>query len=281
MPPQYFYDGKESKKYNSSSRIVKIQNDLAERAVELLCLPKDKICCLLDVGCGSGLSGEVLERHGHYFVGCDISRDMLDCAAERQLRGDIVHSDMGQGLPFKSGAFDGAVSISAIQWLCYSNSKAENPRHRLTAFFRTLYNSLKRGSRAAIQFYPENSEQLQLITSTAMRCGFTGGVVVDYPNSAKAKKFYLCLTAGVPLNSTESSRVELPKALGTDDDNAPATSARFESRRLQKKNWRRGKKRIPVKSRDWILAKKERQRRQGRNVRRDSKFTGRKRRDRF
>ena len=32
------------------------------------------------------------------------------------------------------------------------------------------------------------SPQLELITTQATRAGFTGGVVVDYPNSAKAKK---------------------------------------------------------------------------------------------
>lgn len=35
------------------------------------------------------------------------------------------------------------------------------------------------------------------------------------------------------------------------------------------------------KSRDWILHKKERQRRQGKETRRDTKYTGRKRSDRF
>lgn len=27
-----------------------------------------------------------------------------------------------------------------------------------------------------------------------LRAGFTGGLVVDYPNSTKAKKYYLCLS---------------------------------------------------------------------------------------
>jgi len=30
--------------------------------------------------------------------------------------------------------------------------------------------------------------QLELITQQAMKAGFTGGLVVDYPNSSKAKK---------------------------------------------------------------------------------------------
>ena len=37
-----------------------------------------------------------------------------------------------------------------------------------------------------------------MLTTTAMRCGFSGGLVVDYPNSTKAKKYYLVLSAGTP-----------------------------------------------------------------------------------
>jgi 18S rRNA (guanine1575-N7)-methyltransferase len=39
-----------------------------------------------------------------------------------------------------------------------------------------------------------------MITSAAMKSGFSGGLVVDYPNSAKAKKYYLVLEAGVRRN---------------------------------------------------------------------------------
>jgi len=36
--------------------------------------------------------------------------------------------------------------------------------------------------------------QLELITQQSMRAGFTGGLVVDFPNSTKAKKYVLfCL----------------------------------------------------------------------------------------
>ena len=42
-----------------------------------------------------------------------------------------------------------------------------------------------RGSRAVFQFYPENDQQVELIISQAMKAGFTGGLVVDYPNSSK------------------------------------------------------------------------------------------------
>ena len=40
-------------------------------------LREGKTSFLLDIGCGSGLSGALLEERGHYWVGCDISKDML------------------------------------------------------------------------------------------------------------------------------------------------------------------------------------------------------------
>lgn len=50
---------------------------MCERAIELLLLPEDTPCYLLDIGCGSGLSGSVLEDQGHYWTGLDISTAML------------------------------------------------------------------------------------------------------------------------------------------------------------------------------------------------------------
>lgn len=47
------------------------------RALELLNLPSGQSCLLLDIGCGSGLSGEILEEEGHVWVGVDISPSML------------------------------------------------------------------------------------------------------------------------------------------------------------------------------------------------------------
>lgn len=47
------------------------------RALELLALPEGKSAFLLDIGCGSGLSGEILEEQGHIWAGADISPSML------------------------------------------------------------------------------------------------------------------------------------------------------------------------------------------------------------
>ena len=78
-----FYNAKEARKYDSSSRMVSVQHEITDRAIELLRLPDDRPGFVLDVGCGSGLSGKTLEEQGHVWIGCDVSRDMLDVANER------------------------------------------------------------------------------------------------------------------------------------------------------------------------------------------------------
>mmetsp|Transcript_19726 Transcript_19726/g.59738 ORF Transcript_19726/g.59738 Transcript_19726/m.59738 type:complete len:276 (-) Transcript_19726:39-866(-) len=267
-PPDVFYNDVEARKYTTNSRIQNIQRQITERALELLVLPQGEPSLILDVGCGSGLSGAVLEEHGHVWVGCDISADMLGIAASGESPlGDVFRRDMGQGLPFRPGTFDGAISISALQWLCYSDKNAHVPRHRLMRFFNSLYASLKPTARAALQFYPEKPEQAVLIAQCAQKAGFAGGLVVDYPNSAKRKKYYLCLSM--------QQGYRAPQGLS----DRSAQGVQVGERASATKRSRKAK--VAKKSKEWIQLKKERQRRQGKEVRHDSKFTGRKRKPRF
>lgn len=178
-PPELFYGEVQARKYSTNSHMIAIQAEMSERAVELLALPSEMACYLLDIGCGSGLSGEVLTENGHYWVGIDISPHMLDVACEREMGGDLILGDMGHGIPFRPGTFDGVISISALQWLCNADRKEHRPPQRLYRFFSTLYSALKRGSRAVFQIYPENSAQIELMTQ-AMKAGFTGGLVVEF-----------------------------------------------------------------------------------------------------
>lgn len=200
-------------------------------------------------------------------MGVDISRSMLEIAEEQEAEGDLMESDIGQGLPFRPGVFDGAVSVSVVQWLCNQDKTSHNPFARIKKFFTNLYNCLARGSRAVLQLYPENPQQLELLTTAAMKAGFGGGLLIDYPNSTRAKKHYLVLFCGVAANQ------ELPRALGEGN----GEQIQYEKQRRKVYN-KQNKKKVSYKSKDWIVAKKERQRKQGHEVRPNSKYTGRKRR---
>jgi len=265
-PPEVFYNEEEAKKYTSNTRMIEIQSRMCERALELLNLPEEP-CLLLDVGCGSGLSGSVISEHGHMWIGMDISQAMLNVATEQEVEGDVLLSDMGCGVPLRPGTIDGVVSISALQWLCNSDKRSHNPRSRMMKFFRSLFACLRRGARAVFQLYPETPKQMELLTSSAFRCGFHGGLVVDYPNSTKAKKFYLCLFAGEDPNQPSV----MPKGLNEE-------SQTNQVQNTGRRKYRKGKGKVVKKSREWILNKKETQRKKGvKHVRPDSKYTGRKR----
>ena len=194
---------------------------------------------------------------------------------------------MGHGFPYRPGTFDGAISISALQWLCSAEKSCQNPVKRLNTFFSSLYACLVKGARCAFQFYPANAEQAEMITNSAMRNGFTGGLIVDYPNSKKKKKYYLFLTAGFSEEiHNEAASVIMPAAKLDDDSEDEDGDFKKREKQIQqfgsKKIYKRGKSEHgQYKSKSWILAKKDRARKQGKHVVTDSKFSGRKRHARF
>ncbi|PHJ18893.1 methyltransferase [Cystoisospora suis] len=299
---------------------------------------------------------------------------MLDEAVEQgntELRADAILGDLGQSLRFRAGVFDGAISISALQWLCNAiksdlassasfqqraphnydpaeddegmleegagseqkmSRKASNfcrhggdhqdkeasmgeseldserappscpspfspvwcagsasrvsvydekgnaPYRRLRRFFQWLFASIKTGGRAVFQFYPDSPQQVEMVTAAALKSGFGGGVVVDYPNSTKAKKYFLVLWVGCP--RAPASQVQGLQNLAVEAGNENHVEL---ARRERQKIGRRGgsgNKRT-VSRREWIHKKKEKQRLQGKAVRHDSKYTGRKRKDKF
>lgn len=310
LPPDLFYNDTESTKYTKSSRIQKIQASMTHRALELLDLQQPSF--ILDCGCGSGLSGEILSESGHTWVGMDISPSMLDVALQRQSQsqhadrdaesdigsdddedvdspqdeasdtsesvrdelkvgqqgpiGDLLLSDLGQGLPFRAGSFDAAISISALQWLCNiestSNVSQQSAESRLRRFFDTLYVALKRGGKAVIQFYPRNEIQRKMISSAAVRAGFGAGLLED-DGGTKNVKYYLVLSIGggdITQTVSKMDNVDV-------EDGRNIRDARSKVNGSAKKG-----------SKAWVMTKKEKMRAKGKVVKGDSKYTGRRRR---
>ncbi|KAG6867021.1 18S rRNA (guanine1575-N7)-methyltransferase [Blastosporella zonata] len=108
-PPEIYYGDIEAKKYTQNTRNQQIQADMTYRALELLNLPPEEPAFLLDIGCGSGLSGEILDEEGYIWTGVDIAPSMLEVALEREVEGDLFLQDIGQGFGFRPGSFDGAI----------------------------------------------------------------------------------------------------------------------------------------------------------------------------
>ncbi|GAB7359481.1 hypothetical protein MBLNU230_g6127t1 [Neophaeotheca triangularis] len=263
LPPDLFYNDTESRKYTTSSRIKNIQASMTNRALELLDL--DHPSMILDVGCGSGLSGEILsnlpEEEGgpHTWVGMDISASMLAEAIGRDTDGDMMLADIGQGIPFRPGTFDAAISISAIQWLCNAETADVSPEGRLKRFFDGLYASLRRGGKAVCQFYPKNTQQRTMISQAAVKAGFGAGILEDDPET-KNVKLYLVLTVG---GGDVTGAVN-----GMNDVNV------MDARKQERK---RGKEFEKKGSKAWIVRKKNQMEAKGKVVKPSSKYTGRRR----
>ena len=109
-PAEMFYNAEEASKYGGNSRMILIQTNMTERALELCKLPPMSGKTVLDIGCGSGISGEVLTEYAHYWVGMDISPNIMLVALEGETEGDLILFDMGQGFKFRPGSFDAFAS---------------------------------------------------------------------------------------------------------------------------------------------------------------------------
>ncbi|KAM3476799.1 hypothetical protein MY5147_003016 [Beauveria neobassiana] len=251
------YDDVEARKYTTSSRIQNIQASMTRRALELLDLQGPSL--ILDVGCGSGLSGEILsavapEDGGpHTWIGMDLSPSMLDVALQRDVEGDLMLADIGQGVPFRAGA----------------ETSDTSPAGRLTRFFNGLYASLRRGGRAVCQFYPKNETQRNMITQAAVKAGFGAGLLEDDPGT-KNVKLYLVLTVGAAGGGAGD-------ITGVVDgmDNVDIEDARRKFAAVNKKG------EMKKGSKAWIVKKKEQMERKGKIVKATSRYTGRKRRIAF
>ena len=190
---------------------------------------------------------------------------MLAVALDRETSGDLLLADMGQGVPFRAGTFDAAVSVSAVQWLCNAESSDVTPHGRLTRFFEGLYAALKRGGKAVLQFYPKNEKQREMITGAAVRSGFGAGLLEDDPET-KNHKVYLVLTVG---SGGELGRRDITDTV----KGMEGVQVMDERKKREARKSETGK--------EWVKRRKEKDRRKGKIVKADTKYTNRKRRVNF
>jgi 18S rRNA (guanine1575-N7)-methyltransferase len=262
VPPDQFYTGSVVAK-NTLGNYAAIQRSLTEHALELLNLDSSMPLFVLDIGCGSSISGEVIRENGHISCGVDIAREMLLKAAEYlpdDCADSLTRADVGFGLPFRPGVFHAAVGLDLLHWL-FRDYPGWNPHQsRIWTFFQSLHGCLQCGGRAVFNFHPSGPDRAEFLTIVTTQCGFAGGIRVDAPQSAKTRMGWLILEVG----GAPPGGIDRPFA---DTKACPVVGA--ARARPQKKGFDR---------KEWIVKKKERQRKLGQKVTHDSKYTGRSRR---
>ena len=181
----------EAARYDAVAKDTRVQEELTLECLDLLALDRRHGPQLvLDVGCGGGLSSDVVQRAGHFCLACDVNPQMI-AQGTRAAGVGMFAADMRDGVAARAGVFDGAISVSALQWICTASDADDGLRR----FFSGLHRALAEGGRAVLQFYPTR-DQAKMAVKAARRSGFRGGceLVVSMPHATRARKHFLVLT---------------------------------------------------------------------------------------
>ncbi|MDD1777762.1 MAG: class I SAM-dependent methyltransferase [Candidatus Helarchaeota archaeon] len=186
--PEMYYTEERAKQYEQNSRIQKIQREMTQRALEIL--NKKPPALYLDVGCGTGISMQVLKEAGFEGIGIDIAEPMLAIARQKGLK--VFKADFTIQIPFDSNYCDFIISISTLQWIFHGFKPAVIMEKGKTTVSE-IYRVLKPQGTAIFQFYPKNEDQLTL-AGKILKKKFRVTKIIDDPNIPKRRKvFLLCV----------------------------------------------------------------------------------------
>jgi 18S rRNA (guanine1575-N7)-methyltransferase len=185
-----YFRGDVLNKYANSKSVMKIQERITIRALEILNLEKKNNILILDAGCGPGFTSFYLKEIGYNVVTLDIIYDFLKCYDIKDL--NPITADMCFS-PFKPCSFDAIISISALQWI-FTDVYNISMRNKVINLFGTFEKILKSNSKMVFQFYPKTDEIMKEIGKIiADNTSLDGNFIIDNPDSPKKRKIFLFL----------------------------------------------------------------------------------------
>lgn len=158
-------------------------------------LEEDLPLTILDLGCGTGFSSEILVENGFRVIGVDILNDMLSKANEKRKMLNInnlklILADINY-LPIRNHSIHFITSISAYNFITHDTHGLRNKKMIVNNTAKYLNKILKTDGRIVIEFYPENDEELRLFNSSFTENGFEGFMVKNIPNQKSGQIFLL------------------------------------------------------------------------------------------
>jgi len=184
-----YFRGEVLSYYAKSKSLMRIQERITERALELLEL-KEKKLLILDAGSGPGFASIYLREIGYQVVALDIISNFLYFYDIKEL--NPIISDMCY-LPFQKNTFDAIISISALQWI-YRDLNNEIMRNKLIQLAKNTEKILKPKSKAIFQFYPKNNLIMEAVGKIfAEYTNLNGRFVIDNPDNPKKRRIFILL----------------------------------------------------------------------------------------
>ncbi len=184
---EYFKDD-QIIKYSTSKSMMKIQEKITLRALEIIKIqPKDLI---LDAGSGCGFSSIVLNKLGFNVVSLDIIKYLLTYYPIPELNPTLADICL---TPFRDETFEAIISISALQWI-YTEPNNPKMENELNDLINSFYRILKPNGKIIFQFYPKNNFIMEKIGSAFKKNNlFEGNFIIDHIKSPKKRKIFLFL----------------------------------------------------------------------------------------
>ncbi len=186
--PMEFYVAKRVNEYSQSKALMRIQEKITKRALEIAKIePPARI---LDLGMGCGFASTHMFLNKFQVVGIDLNLLFLSYYEIQHL--NPIQSDM-RDIGFRLGSFDLVLSISAIQWVLAEKNESNRIKH-LKKIVDQCNLILKPKGKIIFQFYPKSDTSMHEIGRIFNNTGqFNGNFVIDNPENPKKRKIFLYL----------------------------------------------------------------------------------------
>ena len=151
---------------------------------------------VLDLGCGTGFSSEILVENGFTVIGVDILPDMLLKAREKKKNLKykrylmMILADINF-LPIRANKIDNIISISAYNFIIHGKENYGEKVKLLNDTAKYLSKILKRDGRIIIEFYPKDDQELTIFNNSFTKNGFEGFMVKSNPKQKSGQTFLL------------------------------------------------------------------------------------------
>jgi 18S rRNA (guanine1575-N7)-methyltransferase len=151
---------------------------------------------VLDLGCGTGFSSEILIENGFNVIGVDILPDMLLKAREKKkkMKFDkplmLILADINF-LPIRANKIDNIISISAYNFIIHGKENYGEKVKLLNDTAKHLSKILKNNGRIIIEFYPKDDQELTIFNNSFTKNGFEGFMVKSNPKQKSGQTFLL------------------------------------------------------------------------------------------
>ena len=151
---------------------------------------------ILDLGCGTGFSSEILIENGFRVIAIDILWDMLSKAREKKnnfednKKPDHILADINY-LPIKPNTVDHILSISSYNFITYGMEKFGEKVKLINDTAKYLHKILKNKGRIIIEFYPKDEMELQMFNKSFINNGFSGFMVKQNPKQKSGQTYLL------------------------------------------------------------------------------------------